>query len=210
MRLGVLVSGRGSNLAALLSAAGSGRLPRAEIAVVVSNNPGVPALEVAFRAGVASHVVDHRLFGGNRLAHEAAILAILGGAGCEALILAGYRRLLAGPLLEAFPERILNVHPSLLPAFPGLHAPAQAIRAGAKVSGCTVHFVDAGLDSGPIVGQRAVAIEPWDTEQTLSDRILEQEHEALVEAVDWLTCGRLIVEQGRVRIVPRSEGMPPP
>ncbi|MBX3728032.1 MAG: phosphoribosylglycinamide formyltransferase [Candidatus Sumerlaeia bacterium] len=199
MRFGVLVSGRGSNLSALLDARAQGRLPEAVFRLVLSNVPGVRALEIAAAHGVATTPLDHRGFPGGRRAHDAAVRDALLAAGCEALVLAGYMRVIGPALLEAFPGRIVNIHPSLLPAFPGLEAPRQALEAGVRVSGCTVHFVDAGVDSGPIIVQRAVPVLDEDTPESLAARILEQEHAALVEAVDLLSRGRLVLEGRRVR-----------
>ena len=174
MRLiGVLVSGRGSNLQALIDATEDGRL-EARIGLVISNRPGVEALGRASKAGVPGVTLDNR--GRAREDHDRDILKHLKDGGIDLVCLAGYMRLVSGDLLSAFPERVLNIHPSLLPAFPGLHAQRQALEHGVKFSGCTVHFVDQGLDSGPILLQEAVPIAPDDTEGSLSQRILAAEH----------------------------------
>lgn len=199
MRVGVLVSGRGSNLQALLAAQDRGDLAPAELAVVVSNRPGAEALEHAAAAGVATAVIDHTGYD-DRETFDRALVAELRAHGVEALVLAGFMRVLTPVLLGAFPHRIINVHPSLLPAFPGLRAPEQAIEHGVKVSGCTVHFVEAGVDSGPIIAQRAVEVRPDDTAVTLHGRIQVIEHELLPQATAWLAAGRLEVVGRTVRI----------
>ncbi len=199
MRVGVLVSGRGSNLQALLAAQSRGDLAPAELAVVVSNRPGAEALEHAAAAGVATALVDHTGYD-DRETFDRALLAELRARGVEALVLAGFMRVLTPVLLDAFPHRIINVHPSLLPAFPGLRAPEQAIEHGVKLSGCTVHFVEAGVDSGPIIAQRAVDVRPDDTAVTLHARIQLIEHELLPQATAQLAAGRLEVVGRTVRI----------
>ena len=205
-RLGVLVSGRGSNLAAILrSRAEAPGLP--ELVVVASNVPGCAALAQAAEAGIPTVALDPREQP-SREAFDAALAEVLVEARVDLVCLAGYLRLLGRPILEAFTGRIVNVHPSLLPAFPGLHAQRQAIAAGVRVSGCTVHFVDAGLDTGPILAQAAVPVLPEDTEAALSARILEQEHRLYPAAIRWLTSGQAILEGGRVRWrgAPQSQG----
>jgi phosphoribosylglycinamide formyltransferase-1 len=172
-RVGVLISGRGSNLAALLAAAASPGYP-AEIALVLSNVPDVPGLALARAAGVATRTIDHR--GLDRAAHEAMLLAALDEARIEIICLAGYMRRLGPLLVERFAGRMLNIHPSLLPAFPGLHTHARALAAGVKLHGCTVHLVTERLDEGPILAQAAVPVLPDDTETTLAARVLAQEH----------------------------------
>lgn len=206
MRIGVLISGRGSNLDALLKAKAAGRLAHAQFAVVLSNNPDAPGLRHARDADVPAIVVNHRETGRDRDAHDRRVLEVARNAGCEALVLAGYMRIVGEVLLEAFPGRILNIHPSLLPAFPGLNAPRQALDWGVKIAGCTVHLVDSGVDSGPIILQRPVPVLPDDTEDALAARILEQEHIAIVDALEAFTDGRLRVEERRVRILSESEG----
>jgi len=208
MRFGILISGRGSNMAALLDAHAVGLLPSAEFAVVLSNNPGAPGLELAGKRGVPAETIDHRLFKGDRAGHEAALLERLHAYGVEAVVLAGYMRVLAGPLLRAFPQRVINIHPALLPAFPGTHSQRQAIEYGVRVSGCTAHFVDEGVDTGPIILQRVVTVREDDTEESLSARILVEEHRALVDAVGLLAEKRLRVSGRLVSILPPGERAP--
>lgn len=174
-RTAILISGRGSNMSALLAAAADPAYP-AEIALVLSNRPGAPGLAVAAAAGVPTATVDHRPFGRDRAAHEAAVDAVLGGAGIELVCLAGYMRLLTPFLVNRWAGRMLNIHPSLLPAFPGLHTHARAIEAGARLAGCTVHLVTEEMDAGPILAQAAVPVLPGDTEEALAARVLAQEH----------------------------------
>jgi phosphoribosylglycinamide formyltransferase-1 len=200
-RIGVLISGRGSNLAALLNAVADGRIP-SPIAVVVSNVPGAPGLDHATRAGVPCQVVDHKTSAG-REEHDRKVAAVLEAAGVTLICLAGYMRLLSPWFIQRFPDRILNIHPSLLPAFPGLHAQRQALGHGVKLSGCTVHLVNEDLDAGPILVQSAVPVEEGDTEDTLSARILEQEHTIYPEAVSLMCRGRVRTEGNRARITHR-------
>jgi phosphoribosylglycinamide formyltransferase 1 len=174
-RTAVLISGRGSNLAALLAAARNPAYP-AEIALVVSNVPGALGLARAAAAGVATATIDHRPFGGDRAAHEAAILEALEAAGIELVCLAGYLRKLTPLLVGRHAGRMLNIHPSLLPAFPGLHTHARALAAGVKLHGCTVHLVTDALDEGPILAQAAVPVLAGDTPEALAARVLAQEH----------------------------------
>ncbi|HYO12578.1 MAG TPA: phosphoribosylglycinamide formyltransferase [Thermoanaerobaculia bacterium] len=190
-RLGVLLSGRGSNFLAIHAAVERGEVP-ARIALVVSNVADAPGLAKARELGLPAEAIPHGGEPGRR-AHEEKVLAALRQAGVEWVCLAGYMRLLSPHFLAALPRRILNIHPSLLPAFPGLDAQAQALAHGVKVSGCTVHLVDEGLDSGPIVVQRAVPVLDGDTAGTLAARILEAEHQAYPEALR-----RLLTEPWRV------------
>lgn len=190
-RVGVLLSGRGSNFLALHAAMERGDVP-AEIAVVVSNAAGAGGLEKARELGLPAVALPHRA-AADRRAHEEQVDAALRAAGVEWICLAGYMRLLSPGFVAAWPRRILNIHPSLLPAFPGLDAQAQALAHGVRVSGCTVHLVDAGLDSGPIVVQRTVPVLDRDTPRSLAARILEQEHRAYPEALL-----RLLTEPWRV------------
>jgi phosphoribosylglycinamide formyltransferase-1 len=203
-RLGVLLSGRGSNFLALHDAVSRGELP-AEIALVASNVAGAPGLARARERGLQAVAIPHR-GEPERASHEAKVIAALRGAGVEWVCLAGYMRLLSPAFLAAFPRRILNIHPSLLPSFPGVDAQAQALAHGVKVSGCTVHLVDEGLDNGPIVVQRAVAVLDGDTPATLASRILEQEHLAYPEALRLLLTHSWEI-RGR-RLVFRPEGSP--
>jgi phosphoribosylglycinamide formyltransferase-1 len=172
--VGVLISGRGSNLAALVPA----RDPAypAEIAVVISNRPEAPGLDLARQAGIPALAIDHRPFRGDREAHERAIDAALRAHGVDLVCLAGYMRLMTPWLVGAWRGRMLNIHPSLLPAFPGLHTHARALAAGATRHGCTVHLVTDTMDEGPILGQAEVTVLPNDTEAALAGRVLAQEH----------------------------------
>ncbi len=197
MRLAILLSGRGSNFRAIHEAVQSGTLD-AEIVLVLSNRPDAPGIERAREYGYAAQVVDHKSFA-NRAAHEEEVLRQLDAAQPDLIVLAGYMRLLSAAFVARWPNRILNIHPSLLPAFPGVDAQAQAVAHGVKVSGCTVHFVDEHLDAGPIIVQRTVPVLDDDTAETLSARILVEEHAAYVEALAKLA-GGYRVEGRRVRL----------
>ncbi len=185
MRLAVLLSGRGSNFQAIHDAV-QRRALDAQIVCVISNRPEAAGIERAREYGYDAHVLDHKTFA-NRAAHEAEVLRVLDAARPDYIALAGYMRLLSAQFIERWRNRILNIHPSLLPSFPGVDAQAQALAYGVRVSGCTVHFVDEQLDAGPILVQRAVEVRDDDTEETLSARILVQEHEAYVDALQKLT-----------------------
>ena len=198
LRLGVLVSGSGSNLQALLDACAQADFP-AEVAVVVSNKPQAFALERARRAGVPTRVLEHPAFA-DREAFDLALLAALREAGVELVCLAGFMRLLGRGFIEAYAGRILNIHPSLLPAFPGLHAQAQALERGVKVAGCTVHFVDSGTDTGPIIAQAAVPVLDGDDEAALTARILAEEHRLYPLAVRLVASGAVELSAGRTRV----------
>ena len=199
MKIAVLASGNGSNLQALLDAGARGELGPAEIAVVGVNVPGCGALERAAAAGVPSFVIDHRRFAA-RAEFDRALIAELRARATDLVVLAGFMRLLTPELLAAFPRRVINVHPALLPAFPGLHAQAQAFRSGVKLAGCTVHFVDEGTDSGPIIAQSAVPVLDDDDEESLRLRILAEEHRLLPAVVRALAEGRVSGEGRRVVI----------
>jgi phosphoribosylglycinamide formyltransferase-1 len=196
MRLAILLSGRGSNFAAIHDAIARGELD-AKIVCVISNRPDAPGIESARALGLPAHVVDHRVFD-SRAAHEAAVLAILDKTRPDFIALAGYMRLLSPAFIAAYPMRIINIHPSLLPAFPGVDAQAQAVAYGVKISGCTVHFVDENLDAGPIIVQRAVEVRADDDASALAARILDQEHAAYVEALLKLALGNYKIEGRRV------------
>jgi phosphoribosylglycinamide formyltransferase-1 len=197
VRLAILLSGRGSNFQAIHDAVASGELA-AEIVCVVSNRPDAPGIVRARQYGYAVHVIDHKTYA-NRAAHEEAVLRVLEDARPDYIALAGYMRLLGASFVERFRNRIINIHPSLLPSFPGVDAQAQALAYGVKVSGCTVHFVDEHLDAGPIIVQRTVEVRDDDTDETLSARILAEEHQAYVEALQMLSRGGCRVEGRRVR-----------
>jgi phosphoribosylglycinamide formyltransferase-1 len=199
-KVAVLVSGSGTNLQALLDADAAGVLG-ARVVLVVSNKPGVGALDRAARAGVDHVVISHRGFP-DRESFDAAVVERIRRAGASIVVLAGFMRLVTPVMLRAFAGRVVNVHPSLLPAFPGVDAQAQAWSHGVKVSGCTVHLVDEGLDSGPILVQRAVPVLAEDDVRSLRERILAEEHRALPEAVRALAEGRVVVEGRRARILP--------
>ena len=186
-RLGMLLSGRGSNFLAVYQAIQTGRLPGAEIAVVLSNKADAPGLIAARELGLTAHHVP--VAGRIAEEHDLEFVAHLHQARIDLVCLAGYMRIISPAFVAAFPNSILNVHPSLLPSFPGLDAQRQALEFGAKVTGCTVHFVDERIDHGVIILQRAVAVEDGDTEETLSGRILAEEHEAYPEAISRVLSG---------------------
>ena len=195
-KLGVLVSGGGSNLQALLDACAQPGFP-AEVAVVVSNVPTAFALERVRKAGVAAVVLEHKAFG-SRADFEKALVERLESAGVEWVCLAGFMRLLGVDFLGRFAGKVLNIHPSLLPAFPGLHAQRQALERGVKVAGCTVHFVDPGMDTGPIIAQAVVPVLAGDDEAALSARILKEEHRLYPLVVKLVATGAVRLEGGRV------------
>lgn len=194
-RLGVLISGRGSNLQAIIDAIANGRLD-ATIAVVISNRPGVRGLERARAAGIETVVLEHGAFG-SREAYDTALVAELRRRGVALVCLAGFMRLLSPVFVDAFPDAILNVHPSLLPAFPGVEAQRQALDHGVKVAGCTVHLVTAELDAGPIILQATVPVLVDDTVDTLSARILVEEHRLYPEAIGLVLDGGWRIEGRR-------------
>jgi phosphoribosylglycinamide formyltransferase 1 len=203
-RIGVLLSGRGSNFEALAESVAAGRIPNAEIALVVSNRDDAPGIERARKRGIEARVIPSK--GLEREAYDKLVAAALMEQKVDLVCLAGYMRLLSPYFIATFPNRIMNIHPSLLPAFPGLEAQRQALEHGAKFSGCTVHFVDENLDAGPIVLQAAVPIEDRDTVETLSERILREEHRIYTEAVRIVLEGRYRIENRRV-LIASSEGL---
>ncbi|MFO0678054.1 MAG: phosphoribosylglycinamide formyltransferase [Polyangiaceae bacterium] len=200
MKLGVLLSGRGSNLGAIVDAIHAKELD-AEVAVVVSNVPGAGGLERARAAGIPAVTVDHKAFA-NRTEFEREVVRVLRSHGVEAVVLAGFMRIVTAELLGAFPHRVVNVHPALLPSFPGVDGQAQALAYGVRVAGCTVHFVDTGTDTGPILAQGVVPVEPSDDHDTLAARILAMEHALLPRALQWIARGLVRVE------VPSGGGRP--
>jgi len=208
IRVGVLASGRGTDFQSLVDARDRKELS-ADIAILICNVPGAPVLELAKKAGVRAVVVDHRPYGKDREGFERAVVKILREDRVDLVVLAGFMRLVSSYFLREFPMRVMNIHPSLLPAFPGVHAHRDALAAGVKVSGCTIHFVDTSVDGGPVILQRAVAVLEDDTEETLSARILEQEHIILPIAVRLFAEGRLRVEGRRVRIRTTGLHLPP-
>ena len=210
--LGILVSGSGTNLQAVLDAVASRQLD-ADVRLVVSNKPGVGALARAQRAGVPCLVLPHRTFP-DRIAFERALVEALSRAGARWIVLAGFMRVLGPAFLDAFPGRVVNIHPSLLPAFPGVDAQRQALEYGVRVSGCTTHFVDAGTDTGPIIAQSAVPVLPDDTRDSLAARILPREHELLVRTLQWIADERVQIldplDGRRPRVVLRGVEDSPP
>ena len=195
-RIGVLLSGRGSNFAALADSISQGRIPGAEIAVVISNREGAPGIDRANSRGIATRVIPSK--GLERETYDRQLVAVLHERKVDLVCLAGYMRLISPYFVAAFPQRILNIHPSLLPSFPGLESQRQALEYGAKFAGCTVHFVDENLDAGPIVLQATVPVEDSDTEATLSARILKEEHRIYSEAVRIVLEGRFTIVGRRV------------
>ena len=199
LRVGVLASGRGSNFQSMVTAAAAGRIP-AEVVLLLSDRREARALEIARAHGVAVEVVEPREHPG-REGHDKALIDLLESRRVGLVCLAGYMRILGTAFVEHFRGRLLNIHPSLLPAFPGLHAQRQALEHGVRVAGATVHFVDEGTDTGPIVLQAAVPVLPDDTEATLAERILAEEHRIYPDAIRLFAEGRLRIEGRRVRIL---------
>ena len=181
MKIGILISGRGSNMVAIVDAVASGEIPDSCVSVVISDRADAAGLEKARERGVETVVIERR--GRKRVEHDAEIISELAGRGVELVCLAGYMRLLSPDFVRAFPNRIVNIHPSLLPAYPGLDVQERVLAAGESVSGCTVHFVDDLLDHGEVIIQKEVEVLPEDTAETLSARILEQEHPLYAEAL---------------------------
>jgi phosphoribosylglycinamide formyltransferase 1 len=198
-RIGVLISGRGSNLEALADSVAQGRIPSAEIAIVVSNREDAPGIEKARVRSILARAIPSK--GLEREAYDKLVVAALRERNVDLVCLAGYTRLLSPYFVNAFQGRILNIHPSLLPAFPGLESQRQALEHGVKFSGCTVHFVDENLDAGPILLQAVVPVEDDDTPETLAARILGEEHRIYTEAVRLVLEDRVRVEGRRVRII---------
>jgi phosphoribosylglycinamide formyltransferase-1 len=194
-RLGILLSGRGSNFLAIADSVAAGRIPDTEIAVVISNKADAPGLAAARERGLVALAIEAN--GRKRAEHDAAIIAALQQHGVDLICLAGYMRLLSPGFIQAFPQRILNIHPSLLPAFPGLDAQQQAFEYGVKVAGCTVHFVDEQLDHGVIILQRTVLVGDGDDAHALSKRILAEEHIAYTEAIARVLSGDYVVDGRR-------------
>ena len=201
-RIGVLLSGRGSNFEALAGSVAAGRIPNAEIAIALSNREDARGIEKARAFGIEARVISSG--GLEREAYDKLVIAALQEKRVDLVCLAGYMRLLSPQFVAAFRNRILNIHPSLLPAFPGLEAQRQALEHGAKFSGCTVHFVDENLDAGPIVLQACVPIEDSDTPETLAERILREEHRIYTEAVRIVLEERFRVEGRRVLVLPEK------
>ena len=201
-KLGILLSGRGSNFLAIADSISAGRIANAEIAVVISNKPYAPGIVAAEERGLNAHVIQSK--GLSRADHDKQIITCLREHNVQLVCLAGYMRLLSPEFIAAYPQRVLNIHPSLLPAFPGLDAQRQALEYGVKITGCTVHFVDEELDHGAIIAQKIVPVLPDDDEETLSARILEQEHICYSEAINMVLSGEFEIV-GR-RFTPKGRG----
>lgn len=200
INIAVFISGRGSNFLALLKNIEKGVLKNCQIAVVFSNNPNAKGLEYAAKAGIKTIVIPSKNRS-DRVEYDKEIINALSEYNIDLICLAGYMRIVTEELVEAYKNKIINIHPALLPSFPGLHAQKQALDYGVKVSGCTVHFVDGGMDTGPIILQKTVPVYDNDTEDTLSARILEQEHTAYSEALSLYAAGRLKVSGRKVEIL---------
>ncbi|MDR1995841.1 phosphoribosylglycinamide formyltransferase [Azonexus sp.] len=203
-RVVILISGRGSNMEALIAARDAGKLPVAIVAVI-SNRPDARGLETAARAGIASEALDHKTFAG-RAAFDAALAECIDRYAPDLVVLAGFMRILGEDFVRHYEGRLLNIHPSLLPAFPGLHTHQRALEEGVRVHGCTVHFVTPALDHGPIILQAAVPVLDTDSEETLAARVLAQEHVIYPQAVRWFAEGRLQLLDGRVRVASAGDG----
>ncbi len=194
----ILISGRGSNMEALIAARDAGNLP-VNIAAVISNRPDAKGLETAAKAGIATHYIDHKAFAG-REAFDAALAECIDGFVPDLVVLAGFMRILSEGFVRHYEGRLMNIHPSLLPSFPGLHTHRRALEEGVRVHGCTVHFVTPTLDHGPVIIQAAVPVLDSDDEDVLSARVLHQEHLIYPQAVRWFAEGRLTLDGTRVRL----------
>jgi len=194
----ILISGRGSNMEALIAARDAGNLP-VNIAAVISNRPDAKGLETAMKAGIATHYIDHKAFAG-REAFDAALAECIDGFAPDLVVLAGFMRILSEGFVRHYEGRLMNIHPSLLPSFPGLHTHQRALEEGVRIHGCTVHFVTPTLDHGPVIIQAAVPVLDADDEDALAARILVQEHKIYSQAVRWFAEDRLRLENGRVRL----------
>ncbi len=200
----ILISGRGSNMEALIAARDAGNLP-VNIAAVISNRPDAKGLETAAKAGIATHYIDHKAFAG-REAFDAALAECIDGFAPDLVVLAGFMRILSEGFVRHYEGRLMNIHPSLLPSFPGLHTHQRALEEGVRIHGCTVHFVTPTLDHGPVIIQAAVPVLDSDTEDSLSARVLRQEHQVYPQAVRWFAEGKLRVDNGRVRLAAEVSG----
>ena len=194
----ILISGRGSNMEALIAARDAGDLP-VNIAAVISNRPDAKGLETAARAGIATRCLDHKAYAGREV-FDAALAECIDGFAPDLVVLAGFMRILSEGFVRRYDGRLVNIHPSLLPSFPGLHTHQRALDEGVRIHGCTVHFVTPALDHGPVIVQAAVPVLDDDTEDSLSARVLAQEHRVYPLAVRWFAEGRLRLEDGRVRL----------
>jgi phosphoribosylglycinamide formyltransferase-1 len=205
-RIAILISGRGSNMAALLKATSDGRID-ATIAGVVSNRPDAPGLALAADQQVPTAVVDHRRFA-DRDAFEQALVAAIDALAPDLVVMAGFMRIVSAPFVGHYAGRLINIHPSLLPSYPGLDTHRRALADGVRIHGCTVHCVTATVDHGPIIAQGAVAVRDDDTEATLAARVLAVEHRLLVAAASWFCAGRLVSDGARVRVNGSVTGIP--
>ena len=194
----ILISGRGSNMEALIAARDAGQLP-VNIAAVISNRPDALGLETAARAGITAHFIDHKAFAG-RESFDAALAECIDGFAPDLVVLAGFMRILSDGFVRHYAGRLVNIHPSLLPSFPGLHTHRRALEEGVRIHGCTVHFVTPTLDHGPVIIQAAVPVLDRDDEASLAARVLRQEHRIYPQAVRWFAEDRLHLENGRVRL----------
>lgn len=204
LRLAVLASGRGSNLQSLIRSIAQGRV-HARVVLALSNVPDAPALEAAKAAGIPTWGESHKKYS-SRAAFDAAMLAAMHKAGVEAVVLAGYMRLLSPAFLQAYPGKVLNIHPSLLPAFPGASGAADTLEYGAKFAGCTVHFVEQAMDMGPVIIQAALPVRGNETPESLLPRIHALEHRIYPQALQWLASGRLRLRGRVVHLLPPAEG----
>lgn len=198
LKLGVLASGSGTNLQSIIDQCQQQQID-AEIVLVLCNNPNAGALERAEKAGLQNSCINHRDFS-DRQSFDRAVVTALQEAGAELIVLAGFMRIISEVFVDAFPQRIINIHPALLPAFPGLHVQKKALEYGARFAGCTVHFVDTGVDTGPIIMQAVVPVLDDDSVETLSARILQQEHQIYPKAIQLIAVGRVVIDGRRVRI----------
>ena len=198
MKIGILISGRGSNMVAIVEAVQSGQIPDSKVVVVICDRSSADGIQKAIDRNIETVVVTRRAKTRTREEHDSEMIAELKKRDVELVCLAGYMRLLSKIFVRTFPNQILNIHPSLLPAFPGLEAQQQAIDYGVKISGCTVHFVDEHLDHGAIILQKAVPVKDDDTAETLSERILEDEHALYIEAIKQLVTGKVEIDGWRV------------
>ncbi len=202
MKIAVLCSGRGTDLQSIIDAIRDKKLD-AEISIVLTDKPNVPALIRAQNAGIPNFCVDRKLFS-DRESFELAMIEKLKSAEVELVVLAGFMRILSSTFVRAYKDRIMNIHPALLPSFPGAHGQRDALNYGVKISGCTIHFVDEGMDTGPIIMQSAVPVLDDDTEETLAARILEEEHRIYPEAIQLFVENRLKIDGRRVKILPKN------
>ncbi|OQY22336.1 MAG: phosphoribosylglycinamide formyltransferase [Desulfobacteraceae bacterium 4572_35.2] len=203
LRIGVLASGGGTNLQSIIDGCQAGNI-NAEIVTVISNNPSSGALKRAANAGVMSQCIDHRSFK-KRDDFDSEVVSALKESNVQLVVLAGFMRIIGQRFLDAFPSRIMNIHPALLPSFPGLHVQQKALDYGARFTGCTVHFVDGGVDTGPIIAQAVVPVLDNDTDESLSARILVQEHKIYPQAIEWFAQGALSIVGRKVVVSTQSQ-----